>query len=117
LSPAAPRSTIGVLASQRTVGVSRKGAFSYTFTGSPAGAQARVSFISADAIRAVGGHRLNLGSTTVTLSGEATVTVTVRLARASFAILKRRHSLRVRATITIGAVTKSFIFTLRAPLR
>jgi hypothetical protein len=109
--------TIRFLDSEQTVPASRRGFFSYSFSGSPAGAQAQISFATADAVSARGRHRLNLGSTTVTLSSDGRATVTVKLTRASLAILKRKHVLRIRATITIGDVSASTTFKLKARRR
>jgi hypothetical protein len=107
--------TLAFLSTQRSITVSRKGYFSYSFTGTPAGASGRISFGTANAIAAVRRRKLNLGSSSFTARGSGRTTVTIKLSRTNLAILKRKRSLSVKATVTIGAVTKTVIFTLKAP--
>jgi PKD repeat protein len=109
--------TVAFLSTQRSITVNRKGAFSYSFTGSPASARGRISFGTANAIAAVRRRKLNLGSSSFSARGSGKTTVTIKLSRTNLAILKRKRSLSVKATVTIGAVTKTGIFTLKAPKR
>jgi PKD repeat protein len=109
--------TIAFLSTQRSITVSRTRVFSYSFTGRPASARGRISFGTAKAIAAVRRRKLSLGSASFTARGSVRTTVTIKLSRANFAILTRKRSLSVKASVTIGAVTKTAVFTLRAPKR
>ncbi len=60
-------------------------------------------------------RRLALGSTGFTLSKSGATRVNVKLARSHLVALKRRRSLSVRATVTIGSVSRTATFLLKAP--
>jgi PKD repeat protein len=111
------RPTISFLASQGTITATRSRKFKYSLKGTPAKSRGRVAFATKNAIAAVRRRKLNFGSAAFTLSGSGNATVTIKLSRANFAILKRRRSLKTRATVTIGTVSKSVVFTLKAPRR
>jgi hypothetical protein len=98
-----------------TVGRSRK--FKYSLRGTPIRSRGRVSFATKNAIAAARRRKLSFGSVAFTLSSSGKVTVTVRLSRANFAILVRKRTLKTRATVTIGSVSRSAVFTLKAPKR
>ncbi|MDX6667097.1 MAG: hypothetical protein QOK04_477 [Solirubrobacteraceae bacterium] len=98
-----------------TIKVGRNGSFKYSLKGTPARSRGRVSFATKNAIAAARRRKISFGSVTFTLTGSGKATVTVKLSRANFAILKRKRSLKMRATVTIGSVSKNAVFTLKAP--
>jgi PKD repeat protein len=107
--------TIGFFADQGTVSTSRSGSFSYSLRGTPAGANGRISFATASAIAAARKRKLNLGSASFNLSSTGRTKVALRLSRSNLATLKRRRGLSVKATVTIGSVTRTATFRLKAP--
>jgi hypothetical protein len=104
-------------ASHGTLTVGRTGSFKYSVKGSPAGSRGRISFATKNAIAAVRRRKLSFGSVAFALSGSGKATVTVKLSRANLAILKRKRTLKLRAIASIGSVSRSAIFTLKAPKR
>ena len=98
-----------------TIAVGRNRKFKYSLRGTPVRSRGRVSLATKNAIAAVRRRKLSFGSVAFKLSSTGRATVTVRLSRANFAILKRRRTLKTRATVTIGSVSKSAVFTLKAP--
>jgi PKD repeat protein len=98
-----------------TIKVGRNGSFKYSLKGTPAKSRGRVSFATKNAIAAARRRKISFGSVTFTLTGGGKATVTVKLSRANFAILKRKRSLKMQATVTIGPLSKNAVFTLKAP--
>lgn len=115
---AASKPTITFLTSQRTITATRKGSFSYSLRGTPAGTGGRISFGTLHAITVSRRKRkLSLGSSAFKLPGAGKAKVTIKLSSANLATLKRKRSLSIKATVTIGGVTKTVVFTLKAPKR
>ena len=115
---AAKSTTITFLASQRTITATRAGRFSYSLKGTPAGAGGRIFFATAHAITVSRRNRkLGLGSSAFKLTSAGKGKVTIKLSSANLATLKRKRSLSIKATVTIGGVTRTVVFTLKAPKR
>jgi hypothetical protein len=101
-----------------TIRVGRRGRFSLPLSGTP-GSEGALSVTTVRRI-AVAGARRRLtiaveGFTTAVASGDARVTLELR--RRALRALRRAHRLRVNVTATLGSLSATRTFRLKAPRR